>query len=93
MIAPRNLFARDGSASGVTARAEMERDEYQQGVREMRYFIAFIVGVVLTIGGAWLYDNMSGATNPLVNWTTAKDIVVGAVNKGREQIGRLLPGQ
>jgi hypothetical protein len=61
------------------------------GVRAMRYFIGFIVGVALTIGGAWIYDNAgSGTANPLVNWTTANDLVRTAVDDVRVQIDKLV---
>lgn len=56
----------------------------------MKYIIGFIVGVVLTIGGAWVYDNVSGAPSPLVNWTTANDLVRTAVDDVRMQIDRLV---
>ena len=49
---------------------------HQQGVWAMRYVIGFIVGVVLTIGGAWLYDTAgAGTASPLVNWTTANNVI------------------
>jgi hypothetical protein len=71
--------------------AETERDEYQQGVREMKYFIGFVVGVALTIGGAWLYDNSSVPANQqLVNWTNARGLVGTVVDAGRVQIDRLV---
>jgi hypothetical protein len=56
----------------------------------MKYFIGFIVGVALTVGGAWAYDNVSGVANPLVNWTTANDLVRTAVDAGKVQIDRLV---
>ncbi len=56
----------------------------------MKYVIGFIVGVVLTIGGAWLYDTMgSGMASPLVNWTTANELVRTTVSDVRVQVDRL----
>jgi hypothetical protein len=56
----------------------------------MKYVIGFIVGVALTIGGAWLYDNAhAGAASPLVNWTAASDLVRTAVDDVVVQLGRL----
>jgi hypothetical protein len=57
----------------------------------MKYVIGFIVGVVLTIGAAWLYDNMgAGAASPLVNWTAANDLVRTAVDDVKFQFDRLV---
>ncbi len=57
----------------------------------MKYFIGFIVGVALTIAGAWLYDNAgAGTANPLVNWTTANELVRTAVDDVRSQFDRLV---
>ncbi len=56
----------------------------------MNYVIGFIVGVALTIGGAWVYDTMgSGTTTPLVNWTNANELVKTAVGDVRFQMDRL----
>jgi hypothetical protein len=56
----------------------------------MKYFIGFVVGVALTIGGAWIYDNAGGVPGPLVNWGTANDLVRIAVDDVRVQIDRLV---
>lgn len=56
----------------------------------MKYFVGFIVGVALTIAGAWLYDNSGAAPSPLVNWTTANDLVRTAVDDVRIQFDRLV---
>ncbi len=57
----------------------------------MKYFIGFIIGVALTIGGAWLYDTAgAGVGSPLVNWTTANDLVRTAVDDVRVQFDRLV---
>ena len=56
----------------------------------MKYVIGFIVGVVLTVGGAWLYDTMgSGTASPLVNWTTANELVRTTAGDVRVQVDRL----
>jgi hypothetical protein len=36
----------------------------------MRALLAFILGIVITVGAAFVHDTMvaSGASNPLVNW-------------------------
>jgi hypothetical protein len=63
---------------------------HQQGVWAMKYVIGFIIGVALTVGGAWLYDNMgSGVASPLVNWTTANALMNTAVGDVRSQVDRL----
>jgi hypothetical protein len=57
----------------------------------MKHLIGFIVGVALTIGAAWLYDNAgAGTASPLVNWTTANDLVRTAVDDVRVQFDRLV---
>jgi hypothetical protein len=56
----------------------------------MKYFVGFIVGVALTVGGAWLYD--SAAADKLVNWATAYDMVQAAVKPVKDQIGKLIGG-
>jgi hypothetical protein len=56
----------------------------------MRYVIGFIVGVAITIGGAAAYDNMkAGASDPLVNWTTANSLQRETVDYVRDQVARL----
>jgi hypothetical protein len=56
----------------------------------MRYVIGFIVGVAITIGGAAVYDNMRvGASDPLVNWTTANNLQRDTVDYVRGQVDRL----
>jgi hypothetical protein len=57
----------------------------------MKYVIGFIVGVALTIGGAWLYDTAgAGTASPLVNWTAANDLVRTAVDDVKFQFDRLV---
>ncbi len=41
----------------------------------MRFIIGLIVGVGLTVGGAYLHDRMdAGASKPLVNWTNVAEL-------------------
>jgi heme/copper-type cytochrome/quinol oxidase subunit 4 len=76
---------------GAPAMTERKHDsKASEGVRAMKYFVGFIVGVALTIAGAWLYDNSGAAPNPLVNWTTANDLVRTAVDDVRIQFDRLV---
>jgi len=56
----------------------------------MKYVIGFIVGVALTIGGAWVYDNAGSVASPLVNWTTANNLVRTAVDDVKVQFDRLV---
>jgi hypothetical protein len=94
MIVPGSAFLRDRPAvlKDTTAMAESEGGlSHQQGVWAMKYVIGFIVGVALTIGGAWFYDNAgAGVASPLVNWTTANDLVRTAVDDVKVQFDRLV---
>ena len=57
----------------------------------MRFIYGLIVGIVLTIGGAFIHDNMdSGASKPLVNWTTANELHQTGVVYVRTQFDRLV---
>jgi hypothetical protein len=57
----------------------------------MKYFVGFIVGVAVTIGSAWLFDNAgAGTARPLVNWTTANDLVRTVADDVRSQFDRLV---
>jgi hypothetical protein len=63
----------------------------QQGVWTMRFILGLIVGVVLTVGGAAIHDNVEpGASSPLVNWTTANDLRQTTVDYVRGQFDRLV---
>lgn len=56
----------------------------------MRYVFGFIVGVALTMGGAYLHDHMDpGSSSPLVNWTTAGELGQQTVDYVRTQFDRL----
>ncbi|HMA71080.1 MAG TPA: hypothetical protein VKP67_06280 [Xanthobacteraceae bacterium] len=64
---------------------------YQQGVPTMRFIFGLIVGVLLTIGGAAIHDNVEpGASKPLVNWTTANELQQTAFDYVRTQFDRLV---
>ena len=54
----------------------------------MRFIFGLIVGVVLTIGGAAIHDNME--PGPIVNWTTAGDLQKTTVNYVIAQFDRLV---
>jgi len=57
----------------------------------MRFILGLIVGVVLTIGGAAIHDNMeAGASKPLVNWTTANELQQTTVDCVRGQFDSLV---
>ncbi len=75
----------------ATALAEASMKSHQQGVWEMRFILGLIVGVVLMIGCAWIHDNVgSGASKPLVNWTTANEMQQATFDYVRSQIDRLM---
>ena len=52
----------------------------------MRLFLGLILGVALTIGGAYLIDNMnSGPTaRPMVNWDVVAKNIDGVVAYARD---------
>ena len=54
----------------------------------MRFIIGLIFGVVLTVGGAAIHDNM--APNPLVNWATANVLRQTTVDYVKGQFDRLM---
>jgi hypothetical protein len=57
----------------------------------MRFILGLIVGVVLTVGGAAIHDNIEpGASSPLVNWTAANDLRQTTVDYVRAQFDRLV---
>lgn len=57
----------------------------------MRFIIGLILGVALTIGGAYVHDNFqsSASTKPLVNWTTAAELQQSTFDYLKEQFGRV----
>jgi hypothetical protein len=36
----------------------------------MRALLAFILGILVTVGGAFVHDTMVAGTQPIVNWDT-----------------------
>jgi hypothetical protein len=57
----------------------------------MRFVIGLIVGAALTVGGAYIHDNMeSGAAKPLVNWTNAAELEKVAYDYVKAQVDRLV---
>ena len=75
----------------ATAAAETVVKSHQQGVRGMQFIVGLIVGVALTLGSAAMHDNIApGASRPLVNWTTANDLLQTTVNYVRVQFDRLV---
>jgi len=57
----------------------------------MRIFIGIIVGIVLTISGAYIHDSgLPGASNKrLVNWDAAGDLSSWAFDRAREEWTKL----
>jgi hypothetical protein len=75
----------------AAAVADLSEESHQQGVWAMRFIVGLIVGVVLTVGGAAIHDNMEpGASSPLVNWTTANDLKQTTFDYVRDQFDRLV---
>jgi hypothetical protein len=57
----------------------------------MRFIIGLILGVALTVGGAFIHDTMeSGATKPLVNWTNAAELEKVTYDYLKAQVDRLI---
>ncbi len=55
----------------------------------MRFIIGLILGVALTIGGAFMHDNVqAGSTKPLVNWANAAELQQTTFDYLKEQFGR-----
>jgi hypothetical protein len=52
----------------------------------MRVFLGLIIGVALTIGGAYLIDNMNSgpAARPMVNWDVVAKNIDGVVALARD---------
>ena len=57
----------------------------------MRVLLEIIVGIVLTIGGAYIHDsNLPGGSNQrLVNWNAAADLSGWAIDRAREEWTKL----
>jgi len=57
----------------------------------MRFIFGLIVGVVLTVGGAAIHDNLdAGASKPLVNWTNASELQHTTFDYLKSQFDRLM---
>ena len=57
----------------------------------MRFVIGLIVGVALTVGGAYIHDKMeSGAAKPLVNWENAAELEKATYDYLKSQVDRLV---
>jgi len=56
----------------------------------MRALLAFILGIVVTIGAAFVHDTMtaSGGTNPLVNWSNLHSTAQNIVDTVRNQFNK-----
>jgi len=52
----------------------------------MRFFLGLIIGVALTIGGAYVVDNMNSGpgARPMVNWDVVGDNMRIAQDRVRE---------
>ena len=52
----------------------------------MRFFLGLIIGIALTIGGAYLVDNMSAGpgARPMVNWDVVAKNIDGVVALARD---------
>ena len=56
----------------------------------MRSIIAFLFGVVITIGAAYIHDKaISPTEKPLVNWEQFNDVTHSAFEAARNQWNRL----
>jgi hypothetical protein len=57
----------------------------------MRFIFGFIVGIVLTIVGAYVHDSLdAGAAKPLVNWTNVADLEQATYDYVKAQFDRLV---
>ena len=57
----------------------------------MRTIVAFLVGIAVTIGAAYVHDTMvaSAAAKPLVNWDQLGGVTRDAVDAARNQWNKL----
>jgi len=57
----------------------------------MRFIFGLIVGVALTIGGAYIHDSMdSGAAKPLVVWSNVVELEHATYDYLKAQFDRLM---
>jgi hypothetical protein len=52
----------------------------------MRFFLGLILGIALTVGGAYVVDNMSSGpgARPMVNWDVVAKSIDGVVALARD---------
>jgi hypothetical protein len=57
----------------------------------MRLIVGIIVGVVLTVGGAYSYDKQlpAGSNERLVNWNAAQDLTLWGFARARQEWDKL----
>ena len=57
----------------------------------MRTIFAFILGIVVTVGAAYVHDAAmaSATTKPLVNWDQVGSATTGAIDAARSQFNKL----
>ena len=57
----------------------------------MRSVMAFLLGVAVTIGAAYIHDTAVAkpTDKPLVNWDQFRDVTHGAIEAARNQWNRL----
>ena len=57
----------------------------------MRLFFGIILGIILTVGGAWIADSMSArdATTQMVNWSVVQTRFADLGNNVKGMWGRL----
>jgi carbon monoxide dehydrogenase subunit G len=62
----------------------------------MRTLFGIVLGVGMTVGAAYVHDNLStaqsvpGMARTIVNWDVAAEVTGNAMRVGRQQIDRLL---
>jgi hypothetical protein len=57
----------------------------------MRFILGLIVGILLTIGGAFIHDSLdAGAAAPLVNWTNVSTLQHATFDSLKAQFDRLV---
>lgn len=57
----------------------------------MRSLFAFLLGIVVTVGAAYLHDAAKAGTaaKPIVNWDQLNEVTAGAIDAARGQWNRL----
>jgi hypothetical protein len=65
--------------------------DFNAGEHDMRTLFGFLLGVVVTVGAAYIHDvtAASAVTKPLVNWNELGDVTGGAVDAARNWLHRL----